>query len=77
MNLALFYLHHTFIDKIWADWQRLDTTGRRSTTMYGVSGESVNDRMQPWNVPVSSVMDTSRLCCKCDNIIVFFLKKKR
>lgn len=50
------------IDKIWYDWQKLDSTGRRSSTTFGTAGQSVSDLMPPWQVPVSGYMDTDKLC---------------
>lgn len=63
----LFFLHHGMIDKIWRDWQILDKTGKRSSTTYGVSGQSVKNLMPPWNVPVSAYMNADKLCCKKKN----------
>jgi len=63
-NDPLFYAHHAYIDKIWADWQvgdsrRLSDYGGRNA---GGSTGQLADRMAPWNFRVQDVMDTTRLC---------------
>jgi tyrosinase len=63
-NDPIFYAHHAYIDKIWADWQGIDT--RRMSeyggrTAQGAQGK-LADRLAPWNARVQDVMDTRRLC---------------
>lgn len=38
----LFYLHHTWLDKVWWDWQNLNISSR----LYDISGRNVQDPNQ-------------------------------
>ncbi|KAI9598693.1 hypothetical protein BDF19DRAFT_431159 [Syncephalis fuscata] len=63
-NDPLFFLHHGFIDKLWADWQA-SAPGR--DTAYGGrnaggSAATVNDILTPFNIPVRNVLKTRDLC---------------
>lgn len=63
-NDPIFYLHHAYIDKIWADWQQLRAnrlTEYGGRTAAGAVG-TMNDRMGPWNTRVQDMMDTRSLC---------------
>lgn len=66
-NDPLFWLHHGFIDKLWDDWQNF-SPGRRNQFNGESAGfgdapvASISDRVRPWGVRVSSLMDLSGLC---------------
>jgi len=48
-NDPVFFLHHCFIDKCWADWQALHPTEPPYAPASGApSGHNLNDAMQPW-----------------------------
>jgi tyrosinase len=48
-NDPVFFLHHCFIDKCWADWQALHPTeAAYAPTSGAASGHNLNDAMQPW-----------------------------
>jgi tyrosinase len=40
----LFYLHHTWLDKVWWDWQNLNISSR----LYDISGRNVQDPRLPF-----------------------------
>ncbi|KAJ3378998.1 hypothetical protein HDU92_006985 [Lobulomyces angularis] len=54
----IFYLHHTYIDKIWADWQKLGN-GRYSEYS---KIENKNKKLSYYQNTVSSVLDHRNLC---------------
>ncbi|KAL1923871.1 uncharacterized protein VTP21DRAFT_6906 [Calcarisporiella thermophila] len=60
-NDPLFYMHHAFIDKLWADWQKRNPRlanqyeGRNKDGTY----VTLNEVMQPFNVRVGSAMSTT------------------
>ncbi|KAK9761323.1 hypothetical protein K7432_013859, partial [Basidiobolus ranarum] len=61
-NDPLFWLHHAFIDKIWADWQRSNPT---KSSDYGGNGPrntkaALGDIMIPFNITVKSMLDTTK-----------------
>ncbi|KAK9760639.1 hypothetical protein K7432_015142 [Basidiobolus ranarum] len=64
-NDPIFFLHHAFIDKIWADWQ---TSHPRLANDYsGVNlvsrrNATVNDVLTPFNTRVRQVQNSRRLC---------------
>lgn len=64
-NDPIFFLHHAFMDRLWARWQ-----ARSSTFLNAYGGVNANgamakltDVMQPFGVPVSSVMSISTQLC--------------
>ncbi|KAL1920738.1 uncharacterized protein VTP21DRAFT_11373 [Calcarisporiella thermophila] len=60
-NDPIFYMHHAFIDKIWADWQKRDPlfVYQYGGTNKDGSRVSISDYLQPFNVQVASVMSTT------------------
>jgi tyrosinase len=63
-NDPVFFLHHCFVDKLWADWQRLHPTERYLpiAPLVGRPGHSLNEAMEPWagcgqTVTSASVLD--------------------
>ncbi|KAK9718850.1 hypothetical protein K7432_005138 [Basidiobolus ranarum] len=59
-NDPLYWLIHSFIDKIWADWQ--SGSVHRLLNYNGINNQGGNvahcDLIVPWAVPVSAVLDT-------------------
>lgn len=47
-NDPVFFLHHCFVDKLWADWQRLNPGQGYLPVSGGPAGHNLNDGMQPW-----------------------------
>ncbi|ORY07829.1 Di-copper centre-containing protein [Basidiobolus meristosporus CBS 931.73] len=70
-NDPLFWLHHAFIDKIWADWQASNPARSKNYSGKRSKGGNalVTDIMNPFNVPVSAVLDTTApgLCYRYSN----------
>lgn len=61
-NDPVFFLHHCFIDKLWADWQRLHPGATYLPVTGGPAGHNLGDAMQPWlgrgeTVTPASVLD--------------------
>ncbi len=63
-NDPVFFLHHCFVDKLWADWQRLHPAEGYLpiSPIAGKPGHSLNENMEPWagrgqNVTPASVLD--------------------
>jgi tyrosinase len=53
-NDPLFFLHHCFVDKIWADWQAMHPTSEfmpRPSADVSLLGHRWDDPMFPWNDP--------------------------
>ncbi|KAJ9074751.1 hypothetical protein DSO57_1003405 [Entomophthora muscae] len=57
-NDPLFFLHHTFIDMVWYNWQMKHPNSKA----YGGKAEgravSMNDKLEPFNVTVKDVINT-------------------
>ncbi|KAK9723009.1 hypothetical protein K7432_002259 [Basidiobolus ranarum] len=70
-NDPLFWLHHAFVDKIWADWQATEQSRSREYNGKRTNGGNAlpTDVMNPFNVTVSAVLDTSSpgLCYRYSN----------
>src|SRR5262245_23388496 len=48
-NDPVFFLHHCFIDKCWADWQAMHPAESPYLPVSGApAGHNLNDAMQPW-----------------------------
>lgn len=61
----IFWLHHCFIDKLWADWQAQGTNVQKfDGASYGGSFGSINAQtiITPYGIPVSSVLKSSDVC---------------
>ncbi|KAJ1965163.1 hypothetical protein IWQ62_002736 [Dispira parvispora] len=58
----LFFLHHTFVDKLWADWQRYPNRGRQFDGT--PSGEQLTSAslIPYYKEPVSSSLSTRAYC---------------
>lgn len=71
-NDPVFFLHHCFIDKIWADWQAANETLWREQGYPGTApqynpvsggpvGHNLDDRLTPWTRTISEVLSSSAL----------------
>jgi len=66
-NDPVFFLHHCFIDKVWADWQAgQQLTNPEAYPHYapeeeGPPGHNLNDQLQPWERRILQVLDISKL----------------
>jgi hypothetical protein len=71
-NDPVFFLHHCFIDKLWADWQRIHPGSGYLPVSGGPAGHNLGDAMQPWlgrgeTVTPASVLDHHALGYAYDN----------
>lgn len=48
-NDPIFFLHHAFVDKIWADWEQMHPSSRFEPQTDGPAGHTWTDAMYPWN----------------------------
>lgn len=63
-NDPVFFLHHCFVDKLWADWQALHPDEEylpASTDAGAPEGHRADDLMYPWNSTPTDVLDHRRL----------------
>jgi hypothetical protein len=55
-NDPVFFLHHCFVDKLWADWQRLHPAESSYLPIQGArQGHNLSDYMPPWNTEAQHV----------------------
>jgi tyrosinase len=47
-NDPVFFLHHCFVDKLWADWQALHPGAGYLPVAGAAPGHNLGDAMQPW-----------------------------
>lgn len=63
----VFWLHHCFIDKLWADWQAQRNLDEPQWAPHyapihgGPPGHNYNDQMQPWTTTPKDMMDIQQL----------------
>lgn len=66
-NDPVFFLHHCFIDKIWADWQAQRVLDAPELAPHycpmqdGPPGHNYEDVLKPWTRRISEVMDINEL----------------
>jgi tyrosinase len=62
-NDPIFFLHHCFVDKVWADWQWVQAESNPAANphyapeMNGPPGHNLNDTLKPWHRKVADVLD--------------------
>jgi hypothetical protein len=61
-NDPVFFLHHCFVDKLWADWQAMHPGAGFLPVSGAAQGHNLGDAMQPWlgqgaTVTIASVLD--------------------
>lgn len=61
-NDPLFWLHHGFVDKIWADRQKNTRNTNQYDGRFGGRTVSLTDIMAPFNKPASAGFSTTDLC---------------
>lgn len=63
----VFFLHHCFIDKVWADWQAQqkvenpDAAPHYAPEEDGPPGHNLVDTLKPWTHSVADVLDIAKL----------------
>ena len=66
-NDPVFFLHHCFIDKVWADWQALqasenpDAAPHYAPEREGPLGHNLDDTIRPWTRKIRDVLDVTKL----------------
>lgn len=66
-NDPVFFLHHCFVDKVWADWQEKQRNERPEAAPHyapeqeGPPGHNLDDVIRPWSRRIRDVMDISTL----------------
>lgn len=60
-NDPVFFLHHCFVDKLWADWQRAHPSAGYLPVTGGPTGHNLNDPMSPFSSPGNAVTPASVL----------------
>jgi hypothetical protein len=71
-NDPVFFLHHCFVDKLWADWQRAHPASGYLPVSGAAPGHNLADAMSPWaaqgqTVTPASVLDHHALGYAYDN----------
>ncbi|KAJ9080268.1 hypothetical protein DSO57_1026792 [Entomophthora muscae] len=57
-NDPLFYLHHTFIDMLWAKWQHMHPDATQFEGLSYHKGVSPSDKLAPFTATVAQTLDT-------------------
>lgn len=63
----VFFLHHCFVDKVWADWQAQqikdnpDAIPHYAPEKQGPPGHNLDDQLKPWTRSIREVLDISAL----------------
>jgi len=66
-NDPVFFLHHCFVDKVWADWQALqrednpDASPHYAPEEDGPAGHNIDDQLKPWERTSRQVLDITQL----------------
>ncbi len=71
-NDPVFFLNHCFVDKLWADWQRMHPAETYQPAAGAMAGQNLGDSMEPWAslgqiVTPASVLDHQALGYAYDN----------
>ncbi len=63
----VFYLHHAFVDKVWADWQVLQKLQNPAAAPHyapeknGPPGHTLDDTLKPWTRTIGQTLDIKDL----------------
>ena len=66
-NDPVFFLHHCFVDKMWADWQALHPNEGYVPVSGGPSGHNLNDPLFPWTNTPANVLNHHALGYQYDD----------
>ncbi|KAK9722824.1 hypothetical protein K7432_002363 [Basidiobolus ranarum] len=69
-NDPIFFLHHAYIDKIWADWQKSHpqkSNDYSGTNLVGGRKANISDIITPFQIPVRQVLNINTLCYSYSN----------
>jgi len=56
-NDPVFFFHHCFVDKIWADWQAIPASSGYLPQSGGPTGHNAGDAMYPWTTKPNDVLE--------------------
>jgi tyrosinase len=66
-NDPVFFLHHCFVDKVWADWQAAQAKGNPEAAPHyaperaGAPSHNLDDQLHPWKRTIREVLDIAKL----------------
>jgi tyrosinase len=61
-NDPVFWLHHCYVDKLWADWQRMHPSHSYLPDGGARQGHNLRDLIVPWNEKaIKDVLDIQEL----------------
>ncbi len=66
-NDPVFFLHHCFVDKVWADWQALQRENNPDASPHyapeegGPTGHNIDDELKPWERTIRQVLEIAQL----------------
>ena len=66
-NDPVFFLHHSFVDKVWADWQALQRENNPDASPHfapeegGPAGHNIDDQLKPWERTIRQVLEIAQL----------------
>ena len=66
-NDPVFFLHHCFVDKLWADWQAVQLERNPEAAPHyaperdGPPGHNLEDRLAPWTRKIKDVLSIAEL----------------
>lgn len=60
-NDPVFFLNHCFIDKVWAEWQRIQGDNSYAPVTGGPLGHNLTDRLVPWNYTIKDLLSPGTL----------------
>lgn len=66
-NDPVFFLHHCFVDKLWADWQALQHDQNPEAAPHyapiegWAEGHNIDDALRPWDRTIRDVLDIQKL----------------
>ena len=66
-NDPVFFLHHCFVDKMWADWRAQNPSQGYAPVSGGPAGHNLNDAMFPWTTRPADVLDHHALGYQYDD----------
>lgn len=66
-NDPVFFLHHCYVDKVWADWQEIQKQNNPDATPHyvpisgGPKGHNLKDVLNPFSMTVEETLDNNKL----------------
>lgn len=76
----VFFLHHCFVDKVWADWQALQQQRNPNWAPHyaplkeGPPGHNIDDTLKPWSRTIRDVLDIQALGYEYEQPVAAFVE---